>query len=394
MTAKWQSDRVAAISASATVSMGDRVKEMRAQGQPIIGLSTGTPDFDTPAYIKEAAAAALRQDRTYVTYSPAAGLRELRDALALKLNEENRIAVSADDILITVGVKEGIFIAAQACFNPGDEILIPTPIWVSYDACLRLAGAVPVFVPCDASAGFRLDPGELEKKITPKTRAILINTPCNPTGSVLTADVLQAIADIARKHDLLVFSDEIYEYMTFGDSTHLSIASLPGMAERTLTFNGFSKAYAMTGWRVGYVTGPKPVLRNLLKIHGHSVYCTCTFSQKAAAVAVSGPQDDRIRYMRVLHERRNELAAGLNSIPGVECALPDGSLFCFPDVSGLGMTAEECAAFFLDKAQVATLPGSAFGPGGEGHLRVMFARRDPSDVPTAIRRMREAVQQL
>ena len=387
----WVSDRAADITPSATVSMTERVKRLRAAGEPVIGLSTGTPDFDTPTHIKAAGKAALDEDRTYITYSPAAGLVELRDAIADKLKRENDIAVGADEIMVTIGVKEGIYVAAQACFNPGDEVLVPTPTWVSYDACLRLAGAVPVPVPCRAESNFQLDPADLAARVTKKTRAIILNTPCNPTGHVLTREELAAIAELAIKHDLLVLSDEIYEYMVYDGARSVSIGSLPGMAERTLTFNGFSKAYAMTGWRVGYVAGPKAILRNLLKIHGHSVYCACSFAQKAAAVAITSPQDERIAYIQGLAERRNALARGLDDIPGVRCPAPEGGIFCFPDISELGMTDKECAEFFLDKAKVATLPGSAFGPGGEGHLRVMFARRDAADLGTAVRQMRDAI---
>lgn len=390
MTHAWQSDRVVAISPSATLAMTDRVKQMRAAGQHVIGLATGTPDFDTPAYIKAAGKAALDEDGTYITYTVSAGLPELREAIAVKLARENGIVTSADGVVVTVGVKEGIFVAAQACFNAGDEVLIPTPTWVTYDACFVLAGAVPVHVPTYAEGGFRVDPAALAARITPRTRAIMLNSPGNPAGAVLGLDTLEAIAELAQRHDLLVLSDEIYERMVFGSARHVSIASLPGMVERTLTFNGFSKAYAMTGWRVGYVTGPKHVLRNMLKIHGHSVTCACAFAQKAAAAALNGPQQDLEQYILILEQRRAQLVAGLNSIPGVRCSVPDGGIFCFPDISALGMTDQECSAFFLEHARVSTLPGSAFGPGGEGHLRINFARRHASDIDAAIARMRTA----
>ena len=387
---RWQSERVAGISPSATLAMTDRVKQMRAAGERVIGLATGTPDFDTPAYIKEAGKAALDEDTTYVTYTVSAGLPELREAIAGKLARENAIHVRADEVVVTIGVKEGIFVAALACFNPGDEVLIPTPTWVTYDACFVLAGAVPVYVPCRVENHFRVDPEVLAARITPRTRAIMINSPGNPAGAVLDRATLQAIADLAHKHNLLVLSDEIYERMVFGGVRHISIASLPGMMERTLTFNGFSKAYAMTGWRVGYVTGPKALLRNMLKIHGHSVTCACAFAQKAAAVALTGPQTDLNDYIVTLEQRRAQLVAGLNSIPGVRCDVPDGGIFCFPDISALGISDQACSAYFLEHAKVSTLAGSAFGPGGGGHLRINFARRHAQDIDDAIAQMREA----
>lgn len=394
MSTRWQSSRVACIVPSATVAMTDRVKQLRAAGVNIIGLATGTPDFDTPAYIKAAGKAAIDEDRTYITYTQSSGLPELREAIAAKLARENNVQAKADEVLVTIGVKQGLFTAAQACLDPGDEVLIPTPTWVTYEACFKLAGAVPVYVPCRQAESFRPNPDDLAKHITPRTRMIMLNSPGNPAGGVITLDALRGIAALAIKHDLLVLSDEIYEHMVYGDNRHISIASLPGMAERTLTFNGMSKTYAMTGWRVGYVAGPKEILRNMLKIHGHSVTCAPAFSQKASAVALNGPQDDLHAYIATLTARRKQLIAGLNSIRGVKCGEPDGGIFCFPDITGLGMSDQECSAFFLENAKVSTLPGSAFGPGGEGHLRINFARRNAADIDTAIERLRTARDQM
>lgn len=388
---KWQSSRAAAITPSATVASSDRIKQMRARGEDIIGLATGTPDFDTPAHIKAAGKAAIDEDRTYIVYTQSLGLPELREAIAAKLERENAITADADNILVTVGVKEAIFLAAQVCFEAGDEILIPTPTWVTYEACFQLAGASSVYVPCRMQDGFIPDPDELRKRITSRTRAIMLNSPGNPTGGVLTPEVLKEIAAIAEQHDLLVLSDEIYEHMVYGGARHVSIGSLPGMAERTLTFNGFSKTYAMTGWRVGYVTGPRQIIRDMLKIHTHAVTCTGAFAQKAAAVALNAPQDELHGYMRLLAQRRDQLMNGLNSIPGIVCPPPSGGIFCFPNITGLGMSDEECSAVFLEKGKVSSLPGSAFGPGGEGHLRMSFARRRAADLDTAIERLKSAI---
>lgn len=390
MARQWRSSRVASIAGSATVAMTDRVKQLRAAGHNIIGLATGTPDFDTPAYIKAAGKAAIDEDRTYIVYTHSAGLPELREAIAAKLARENSVHVGPDSVLVTIGVKQGLYTAAQALFDPGDEVLVPTPTWVTYEACFKLAGAVPVFVACRPDNGFRPDPEDLARQVTPRTRAILLNSPGNPAGGVIGEDAMKGIAELAIRHDLLVMTDEIYEHMVYDGHRHISIASLPGMDERTLTFNGLSKSYAMTGWRVGYVAGPKALLRDMQKIHSHSVTCAPAFAQKAAAVALNGPQDDLHSYMAILAQRREQLLEGLNSIPGVKCQRPDGGIFCFPDVTNFGMSDTECSAFLLENAKVSTLPGSAFGPGGEGHLRVNFARRDAGDIDRAMERLREA----
>jgi aspartate/methionine/tyrosine aminotransferase len=394
MSNAWQAARMKGIAASATVAMTDRVKQLRAAGENIIGLATGTPDFDTPAYIKEAGKAAIDVDRAYVTYTHSAGLPELREAIVAKLARENNVKTDIEQVLVTIGVKQGLYTAAQVCFDPGDEVLIPTPTWVTYEACVKMAGAVPVFVPCGQDVCFRPDPERIAKHITPKTRAIFLNSPGNPAGGVITPEAMNGIAALAIRHNLLVLTDEIYEHMTYDGRRHISIASLPGMAERTLTFNGMSKTYAMTGWRVGYVTGPKEIVRNMRKVHSHLVTCACAFAQKAAAVALNGPQDDLHAYIRTLTARRSQLLDGLNSIPGVKCIAPDGGIFCFPDISGLGLSDHDCSNFFIDNAKVSSLPGSAFGPGGEGHLRVNFARRNAADIDEAIRRLKAARAKL
>ncbi|MCE9641657.1 MAG: pyridoxal phosphate-dependent aminotransferase [Betaproteobacteria bacterium] len=394
MPAQWQSSRVTSIAASATVASVDRVKQLRAAGEDIIGLATGTPDFDTPAHIKAAGKAAIDEDRTYIIYTQSAGLPELREAIAAKLLRENNVRATPDEILVTIGVKQGLFTAALACLDPGDEVLIPTPTWVTYEACFTLAGAVPVYVPCGKAQNFRPDPEQLAKHITPRTRMIMLNSPGNPAGGVVTPEALSGIAELAIKHDLLVLSDEIYEHMVFDGRRNISIASLPGMAERTLTFNGLSKAYAMTGWRVGYVAGPRHIVRNMQKIHTHSVTCAAAFAQKAAVAALSGPQDDLHSYIKTLTSRRTQLIDGLNSIPGIKCGAPDGGIFCFPDISGLGISDQECSSLFLEKAKVSSLAGSAFGPGGEGHLRMAFARRNPNDIDIAIERLAAVLKKI
>ena len=290
MEAKWESERVRELVPSATIDLGDRIKRLRASGRDVLNLISGAPEFDTPAEIKREAHAAIDEDYRYMTYSLSAGLEDLRRVIADKLRGENGIDADPDHIIVTVGTKEGIALATQACLDPGDEVLLLTPGWVTYDALVRLAGAVPVSVPLRKGSGRMLSESDLAARVTPRTRAVLLNTPHNPTGLVLGAAELEAIAETARRHDLLVLADETLEYLVYTNARHRSIAALPGMAERTLTFNGFSKAFSMAGWRVGYVHGAPGLVANMLKVHQHLVTCANVVAQKAATVALAAPE--------------------------------------------------------------------------------------------------------
>lgn len=403
MEANWVSERVRDLAPSATIDLGDRIKRLRASGRDVLDLISGAPEFDTPPGIKREARAALEEDHRYMTYSLSAGLEDLRRAIADKLRGENGIAAHPERIIVTVGVKEGVALAAWACLDPGDEVLLLTPGWVTYDALIRLAGAAPVSVPLRKGAGRMLTGADLAARITPRTRAILLNTPHNPTGRVFGPEELEAIADTARRRDLLVLADETLEYLVYTDAVHRSIAALPAMAERTLTFNGFSKAYSMAGWRVGYVHGPAPLVANMLKVHQHLVTCANVVAQKAATAALGGPGGGRAgvraggrsgirsEIRSGLAERRDLMARALDSVPGIRCPAPEAGLFCFPDVAGTGMDDREFAGFCLEEAQVAVLPGSAFGAGGEGHVRVAFGRRSTEALAAGVERIREAL---
>ena len=399
MEAKWESERVRELVPSATIDLGDRVKRLRASGHDVLNLISGAPEFDTPPEIKREAHAAIDEDYRYMTYSLSSGLEDLRRVVADKLRGENGIAAHPDDIIVTVGVKEGIALATWACLDPGDEVLLLTPGWVTYDALIRLAGAVPVSVPLHKGADQMLTEADLAERITPRTRAVLLNTPHNPTGRVLGTAELEAIADAARRHDLLVLADETLEYLVYTNAQHRSIAALPGMAERTLTFNGFSKAFSMAGWRIGYVHAAPPLVANMLKVHQHLVTCANVVAQKAATVALGAPEDGQtgirsgIRYgiRSGLGERRDLVARALDAIPGIRCPVPEAGLFCFPDIAGTGMDDREFADFCLDEAQVAILPGSAFGEGGEDHVRIAFGRRSTEALGQGIERIREAL---
>ena len=391
MEAKWESERVRELTPSATIDLGDRIKRLHASGRDVLNLISGAPEFDTPPEIKREAHAALEEDHRYMTYSLSSGLWDLRRAVADKLRGENGIAAHPDQIIVTVGVKEGIALATQACLDPGDEVLLLTPGWVTYDALVRLAGAEPVSVPLRKGSGRMLTDADLAARITPRTRAILLNTPHNPTGRVFGPAEIEVIAETARRHDLLVLADETLEYLVYTNALHRSIAALPAMAERTLTFNGFSKAFSMAGWRVGYVHGTPPLVANMLKVHQHLVTCANVVAQKAAAAALGGPEGGRAGIRSGLADRRNLVARALDSIPGVRCPVPEAGLFCFPDIAGTGMDDREFADFCLEEARVAVLPGSAFGAGGEDHVRIAFGRRSTDALASGIERIREAL---
>ncbi len=391
MEAKWESERVRELVPSATIDLGDRIKRLRASGHDVLNLISGAPEFDTPPEIKREAHAAIDEDHRYMTYSLSAGLEDLRRVIADKLRGENGIDADPDRIIITVGVKEGIALATWACLDPGDEVLLLTPGWVTYDALVRLAGAEPVSVPLRTDSGRMLTGADLAARITTRTRAILVNTPHNPTGRVLGPAELEAIAEAARRHDLLVLADETLEYLVYTNARHRSIAALPGMAERTLTFNGFSKAFSMAGWRVGYVHGAPPLVANMLKVHQHLVTCANVVAQKAAAAALGASESGRTGIRAGLADRRLLLARALDAIPGIRCPVPEAGLFCFPDIAGTGMDDHEFADFCLDEARVAILPGSAFGLGGEGHVRIAFGRRSAEALAAGVERVRAAL---
>ena len=381
----WLTDRTNNLAPSATIAFGDRIHQLTQSGHEITNLLSGTPEFDTPAGIKDAAGAALEKDYRYMTYTDSAGLLELREAIAVKLEHENTVRAASKDLRVTVGVKEGIALATQACLSAGDEVLLPMPAWVTYEPLIKIVGATPVGI--DNPSGPKMPPqaDELARKITPRTRAILLNTPHNPTGHVYRRHELEAIANMAQRHDLLVMVDETLEYLIYDSIPHVSIAALPGMKERTITFNGFSKAYCMAGWRVGYCTGPSDVIAGMLKVHQHLVTCANAVAQKGAVEALLGPQSERRSIREKLRSRRDIAVTALNKLSGVECPAPEAGLFCFPNVSGTRMTDQEFADCCLEHAKVACLAGSDFGAGN--HVRVAFGRRSTEELQAAIERM-------
>ncbi len=367
MTAKRLSIRVNSIETSPIRKLIDMIDTI----PNVIGLHAGEPDFDTPAHIKEAAKRAL--DEGYTHYTHTAGLPELREAIADKLMKENNIKADPEtDITVTVGGFAAIFSTLQAVINPGDEVVIPEPVWPSYEGHVKLAGGKPVLLRLKAP-NYSLNTDLLKEKITERTRMVIISTPNNPTGAVYGSQELTALASIVKKHDFLVLADEVYEKIIFDDACHFSIAGLSGMKERTVTVNSFSKTYAMTGWRVGYVVANEEITAGLRRIHSYAVSCVSPILQKAALTSLLAPQNCVRRMVEEYRERRDIAVEALNNISGFQCAKPKGTFYLFPDIQGAGLPSVKLAELMLREVRVATIPGSAFGKSGEGHLRMSIA---------------------
>lgn len=368
--------RCTTVRESVTVALSDRVKALRAQGTEVLDVGAGDTDFDTPDHVTIAAADAMRAGLTH--YTASRGVAELRTAISEKLLRDNGVTADpATGIIVTPSAKHALFAAMMAILDPGDELLIPSPTWGSYDSMARLAGAEPVFAELSADDGFTVTRDALECHATDRTKALVLNTPNNPTGRVLTAPEADAVAAFAAEHDVLIITDEIYEKIIFGGE-NISMAARADCADRTITTNGFSKSYAMTGWRLGYAAGPADVISAMLAIHQHTVACAGSFVQAGGLAALIGPQDASAAMCEEYAARARLVVDGLNALPGVTCRPPDGTFFAFPDIRGAGFaTSAEFAEQLLVETAVAVTPGSAFGPGGEGHIRInLSASRD------------------
>lgn len=371
--------RVGRITPSPTLAMTATAKAMAAQGVDIVDFSSGEPDFDTPEPVKAAAEAAIRSG--FTKYTPSSGIDELRQAIADKLREEQGLRYDKAQILVSCGAKHSLYNLAEALLEAGDEIIIPAPYWVSYADQALLNDATPVLLPTREEDGYAIDLDALERLVTPRTKAIIVNSPCNPTGATYDRKTLEAIAAIAVRHDLLIVSDEIYEKVLYDGATHVSIAALsPEVAVRTVIVNGVSKAYAMTGWRIGYAAGPKELITAMANIQSQSTSNPCSISQKAAVAALrlGGPFTEQM--VMEFDRRRRMMVDRLNRIPGVTCPMPGGAFYAFPNISGvLGGrgpdgpvdSPQALAAYLLKTAHVAVVPGEPFG--SRAHIRLSYA---------------------
>jgi aspartate aminotransferase len=367
--------RVTNLAPSPTLAVSDRARRLKAEGIDVIDLGGGDPDFITPPHIRQAAIDAMNAGDTH--YVASVGIPALRKAIADKLRQDNGVEVDPNGgVIVTPGGKQALFEASLSFVEPGVDVMIPEPAWVSYVPMVELAGGRAVPIPLDPDDNWRLTLDALEAHATPQTRILLLNSPNNPTGRVLDDAELAAIATFAQERDLLIFSDEMYEKILYDGNQHISIGTLPGMAERTLIFNGLSKAYAMTGWRLGYVAGPRPYIEQIEKIHSHSVTCATSFVQKGGVAALTGPQEFIGEMVSAWDRRRRAVAEGLSAINGITCPLVEGAFYAFADIRGTGMTSSEAADLFLQQAHVAVTPGVAFGDAGEGHIRLSFATGD------------------
>jgi len=347
-----------------------RAQALEAQGKRVIHLEIGEPDFDTPKYIRKAAAEALESGFTH--YGPSAGLPEFRKLIAEQWSRDRGIPCDADHVVVTPGGKPVMFFAMLALLEEGDEVLYPSPGFPIYESVANFLNARSIPLVLREQNGFDLDIKELESKVTSRTRLLVLNSPHNPTGAVLKPETVEAIAALARKHDFRILSDEIYARIQY-EGRHLSIASLPGMAERTIVLDGFSKTYAMTGWRLGFGIMEKQLARHVARLMTNSNSCTATFVQKAGYAALAGDQGEVHAMVEEFRIRRDVIVNGLNGLPGVKCFMPRGAFYAFPNITGTGMKSAELAKLLLEEAGVACLSGTAFGAAGEGFLRFSYA---------------------
>jgi aminotransferase len=357
----------------------------------VISLGVGEPDFNTPPQVVEEGVRSLRSGRTH--YTSNYGTLELRRALANHLSRMYEVDYNPEnEIVITVGASEAVAVAMAAIIDPGDEVVLHEPSYVAYLPSILFNGGVPVFVSTDASDAFELSPAEVEAAITPRTKVLFLGYPCNPTGAVLSEEKLRALAELAQRHDLLVVSDEIYDRLVYGGHRHVPISSLPGMRDRTILIGGFSKAYAMTGWRVGYACAPKEILEGIVKVHQYQIMSAPTTAQDAALVALTGAEPDVQRMVHEYDRRRQMFVAGLNDI-GLPTAEPKGAFYAFPSIKPTGLSSEEFSERLLFEEHVAAVPGSAFGPSGEGHVRATLAT-SYEDLEEALVRIRRFVDKI
>src|SRR5438477_4675955 len=364
------SRRAATLSPSLTLAIDSKAKQMKADGQDVVGFGAGEPDFDTPKHIKDAAIKALNDG--FTKYTPASGIPELRQAIADKFKRENGLTYKPSQIIVSCGGKHSCYNLIIATCQEGDEVIIPAPYWLSYPEMVKLASAKPVILQTSDKTEFKVTPEQLRTAITPRTRLFILNSPSNPTGSVYTPDEIKALGDICVEKDVLIMSDEIYEHLLYDGAVHKSVASFsPAHYEHTIVVHGFAKAWSMTGWRLGWCAAPEPIAKAIDAVQSHSTSNPTSFAQKGAVAALTGPQDHLKSWLAEFDKRRVFASKKLNSIPGISCVKPKGAFYLFPNISKLGLKSTEFCAQLLDQQKVAAVPGIAFG--ADEYLRISYA---------------------
>ena len=364
------SRRAASLAPSLTLAIDSKAKQMKADGIDVVGFGAGEPDFDTPQHIKDACAKALADG--FTKYTPAAGIPELRQAIADKFKRDNGLTYKPSQIIVSCGGKHSCYNVILATCEEGDEVIIPSPYWLSYPEMVKLTAATPVVLPTTDKTEFKVTPDQLRAAITPRTRLFILNSPSNPTGSLYTRDEIKALGDICVEKGVLIMSDEIYEKLVYDGATHTSVASFsPAHCEHTIIVHGFAKAYSMTGWRLGYLAAPEPIAKAIDAIQSHSTSNPTSFAQKGAVAALNGPQDHLPVWLAEYAKRRAVAWKKLNSIPGISCVNAKGAFYLFPNISKLGLKSTEFCAKLLEQEKVAAVPGIAFG--ADDYLRISYA---------------------
>ena len=381
------------IAKSPTIAMNDKARQLAAEGHSVIGLAGGEPDFDTPEHIVEAGVKALRAGETRYA-APSKGIAPLLEAISMKMERDSNVRVDPmTDIIVTPGGKLALFLALKAMLDPGDEVLIPAPYWVSYPSITTMVGGAPVPIPLGSDDHYRLRLEHLRQFVTPKTKAIIINSPGNPTGRMLSSGEIEAVAALAAEADLYLISDEIYEKLNFDGRPAVSLASIPELADRVVVINGMSKAYAMTGWRLGWLAGPTSLISAAAKFNSQTATSAATFTQHAAVAALNGPQNCIDMMRQSYQERRDFMVNAFNSIENMSCPNIEGAFYAFPKVNQTSKSSEEIAALILDKAGVVGVPGNAFGITQDAHIRFSFAE-NMGLLQEAVKRIRDIADQF
>ena len=392
-------DRVKNLKPSPTLAVDAKAKALKAQGIDIVNLSAGEPDFDTPDHIKEAAIRAIKEG--FTKYTAVGGIAELKDAILAKMKRHYGLEYAPEQVLVSTGGKQGLYNVIQAMVNPGDEVIVPVPYWVSYPAIIELAGGIPVFLPSEASTNFAIDMERLTALLNSKTKAIILNSPSNPTGAVYDTQTLRAVAQLAVEKGFYIITDDIYDEIRFdGKGPENPASVLPEAKDHVIVANGVSKTYAMTGWRIGYLAGPNPVIKAATKIQSQSTSNANSIAQKAAAAALSGPQDCVAQMVEAFKQRRDYIVDRLNSMEGISCPMPQGAFYVFPDLSAFSgsraggktiSTSLDMADYLLEEAKIACVPGIAFGD--DRFIRFSYAT-DPNIIEEGMNRLEEALKKL